>query len=359
MTRQRTRIAWFLGLVSGLALVLGVGFALKATAPAAAQQSPPKFRMILWGPRISEAGWAYLAEEQGLFREEGLEVEIIPAAGGGGEALKVLLAGGGDIAFVNPEALWFAVAEGAKLKSVYSPIPNSIFEVVSLPEKNIKSVRDLRGKKVGVLGRGSGTYYGLLSLLQLHGMKERDIEVVATGLDMANPLIRGQIDVLSTFEAYVMDMEKRIFPTAGKPSQLNKIKVKDFVNGDTDLFVVFEDSYRKNRDSVRKFLAAFRKGQQRTIENPQAGAAAAKKLARGATDDARTLEMTQWVVKIWQDAETKKHGLGWQKLDVLQKQVDIYHQAGLIKTRFDVGTVVTNEMIEELNRLNVPGGPSR
>lgn len=359
MKHARRGIIWFIGLGLGLALLLTVGDGAKTVTPAVAQQPLPKFRMILWGPRIPEGGWAFLAEEQGLFREEGLDVEIIPAAGGGGEALKVLLAGNGDIAFVNPEALWFAIAEGAKLKSVYSPIPNSIYEIVSFPEKNIKSVRDLKGKKIGVLGRGSGTYYGLLTLLQLHGMKERDLEVVATGLDQGNPLIRGQVDATSTYEAYTIDLEKRLLPTAGKSTQLNKIFVKDFVNGDADLFVVYEETFKKNRDAVRRFLTAFRKGQQRTIENPQAGAAAAKKLARGATDDARTLEMTQWVVKIWQDAETKKHGLGWQKLDVLQKQVDIYHQAGLIRTRFDVSTVVTNEMVEELNRANVPGGPAR
>jgi ABC-type nitrate/sulfonate/bicarbonate transport system substrate-binding protein len=154
-------------------------------------------------------------------------------------------------------------------------------------------------------------------------------------------------------------MEKRLLPAVGKSSALNKIRVKDFVNSDTDLFVAHEETYKKNRDAIRRFLTAFRKAQQRTIENPQGGAAAAKKLARGATDDARTLEMTQWVARIWQDEGTRRYGLGWQKLDVLQKQVDIYQQAGLIRTRVDVGSVVTNEMVEELNRVNVPGGPAR
>ena len=359
MKRQRRGVIWFIGLGLGLALLLTVGDGAKTVTPAVAQQPLQKFRMILWGPRIPEGAWAFLAEDQGLFREEGLDVEVIPAAGGGGEALKMLLGGAGEIAFVNPEALWFAVAEGAKLKSVYSIIPNSIFEVISFPEKNIKSVADLKGKKIGVLSRGSGTYYSLLTLLQLHGMTERDVEIVATGLDQANPLIRGQVDATSTYEAHTIDMERRLLPAVGKSSALNKIRAKDFVNSDTDLFVAYEETYKKNRDAVRRFLTAFRKGQQRTIENPQAGAAAAKKLARGATDDARTLEMTQWVARIWQDEGTRRYGLGWQKLDVLQKQVDVYQQAGLIRTRVDVGSVVTNEMVEELNRANVPGGPAR
>jgi len=96
MKRQRRGVIWFIGLGLGLALLLTVGDGAKTVTPAVAQQPLQKFRMILWGPRIPEGAWAFLAEDQGLFREEGLDVEVIPAAGGGGEALKMLLGGAGE-----------------------------------------------------------------------------------------------------------------------------------------------------------------------------------------------------------------------------------------------------------------------
>src|SRR3989304_1481260 len=73
MKRQRRGVIWFIGLGLGLALLLAVGDGAKTVTPAVAQQPLQKVRLILWGPRVPEGAWASLAEDQGLFREEGLD----------------------------------------------------------------------------------------------------------------------------------------------------------------------------------------------------------------------------------------------------------------------------------------------
>src|SRR5262245_41197443 len=91
-----------------------------------------------------------IARERGLFREEGLEPEMIFVRAG--LTPQVLLAGGIDFATATGTGISAAVS-GAEVRLIYALTDRPSFDLMAHP--SITSVQQLRGKKVGISGVGS------------------------------------------------------------------------------------------------------------------------------------------------------------------------------------------------------------
>jgi len=151
VTRRR-----FLGTAVALAAA-GAGWPRKGVAAETA-------RMACWSQPISEQANIFAAQEFGWFKEQGLDFEFVPGAGGG-EALKHMLAGNANFAFTNVEPILFGVEQGAQMQAVYNIYPRNVFNVVSLKSKNITRPQGLKGKRIGVYSMASGTRHNLLVIL--------------------------------------------------------------------------------------------------------------------------------------------------------------------------------------------------
>jgi ABC-type nitrate/sulfonate/bicarbonate transport system substrate-binding protein len=91
-----------------------------------------------------------IARERGLFREEGLEPELVFIRAG--LTPQVLLAGGVDFATATGTGISAAVS-GAEVRLIYALTDRTSFDLIANP--GITSVQQLRGKRVGVSGVGS------------------------------------------------------------------------------------------------------------------------------------------------------------------------------------------------------------
>jgi NitT/TauT family transport system substrate-binding protein len=119
----------------------------------------------------------YVARDRGYFQKEGLEVDLILMRGG--VANQALIAGNVEFTTV-PTAGLQAALQGAPLKVVLSTFHKPMFWLYSRPE--IKSVRELSGKKVAVSSLGAAGDSALRELIKKNGMDEnRDVAVLAIG----------------------------------------------------------------------------------------------------------------------------------------------------------------------------------
>jgi len=91
-----------------------------------------------------------IARDRGLFREEGLEPELIFIKAG--LTPQVLLAGGVDFATATGTGISAAIS-GADVRLIFALTDRPSFDLIAVP--SITSVQQLRGKKVGVSGVGS------------------------------------------------------------------------------------------------------------------------------------------------------------------------------------------------------------
>jgi len=132
---------------------------------------------------VSANGMPYaVAMEKGFFKEEGANVTGILSSAGGGTTLRNMLAGNAPYAEVNPNAVIAAIQQGADIKFVSDNVLTvAEFVWAVKADSSIKTVKDLKGKKMGYTNPRS-TSQGLATLIiQSGGLKLEDVELVKTG----------------------------------------------------------------------------------------------------------------------------------------------------------------------------------
>ncbi len=325
-----------LGSAAVAATAIGSPFVSKAGA-----QALEKVKMCCWGPRLAELGNVYVSEQKGFFKEQGLELDWIPGKGSG-DALKNMIATNGDIAFVGPEALLLAADKGIKLKAVYDIYPNNAFNVFSLKKQQIITPADLKGKKVGVISMASGTRYNLATILALNGMSERDVELIGLGINAAPAILAGKVDAMASTDTLLYGMQ------ASGLGAVDVIWARNYLNTSTDLFVIDEKNFEPKKEFYVRFLKAYKKGMEYTIKNPDEAAAITEKVALDGKDPARVKASIKLRILTSQNANTRKHGLGWIDVPPMQELVTIYKGAGFIKNDIDMKPMMTNELVMKL-----------
>lgn len=110
--------------------------------------------------------------------------------------------GNAQLAFVQTDVMSYAVEgihafDGEPVDNVLalgSLYPETI-QIVTTPESGIKSVEDMKGKKVSVGAPGSGTYVNAEQILEIHGMTMDDIKAQNLSFDESTSGIQdGTID---------------------------------------------------------------------------------------------------------------------------------------------------------------------
>jgi NitT/TauT family transport system substrate-binding protein len=165
-------------------------FFLGFCSMAEAQQSSKVHLAI---PAISPPSTAFaVAKEKGYYREESLEVEmiVIPAA----RAIQALIGGNVEFASVGGAAL-APTLRGAPLRTVYSTFYRPQYWVYA--KSDIRSIAELKGKKVGVSSLGSGPDFLLRDLLKTHGLeggREVVILPMGSGVQVFYAMQAGAVD---------------------------------------------------------------------------------------------------------------------------------------------------------------------
>jgi len=119
----------------------------------------------------------FVAMDKGYHRDEGLAVEMIRA--GGGIATQALMAG--DLHFsTSAGSALSAMLRGAEIKVVYTNIDRPGYQLWS-GQAEIKQLRDLIGKRVGVTSRGDTQELSVRLLLRKHGIDANAVAYVPVG----------------------------------------------------------------------------------------------------------------------------------------------------------------------------------
>src|SRR6201746_2174851 len=124
-----------------------------------------------------------LAKQLGEYDKAGLAVELVDLKGGS-DALKAVLGGSADVASGCFDHCVNLAAKKPDLASfvVYDRYPGLV--LVGSPSHNaeIKSIKDLASKKVGVSAPGSSTDFFLKFLLKKNGVDPNGVAVIGVGL---------------------------------------------------------------------------------------------------------------------------------------------------------------------------------
>jgi NitT/TauT family transport system substrate-binding protein len=123
-----------------------------------------------------------VAMAKGFFKEEGADVTGILSSAGGGTTLRNMLAGSAPYAEVNPNAVIAAIQQGADVKIISDNVLTvAEFVWAVKPDSPIKTIADLKGKKIGYTNPRSTSQALATLVLQSAGLKTEDVELVKTG----------------------------------------------------------------------------------------------------------------------------------------------------------------------------------
>jgi len=119
-----------------------------------------------------------IARDKGYYRAEGLDVELILMSAP--TASRALLSGDVAVATVGGAGLP-PVLRGSPMKFLFTTYNRAMFWLYAKPE--IRDVKALKGKRVGVSGIGSGPDSLLREILRVNGMDaNRDVTILSLGV---------------------------------------------------------------------------------------------------------------------------------------------------------------------------------
>lgn len=191
--RRRPRLA-------GLALI---ALALSALLPAGPAQAEKLTLLLDWFLNPDHATLV-VAQEKGFFAEAGLEVEMIEPADPN-DPPKLVAAGKADLAVSYQPQLHIQAAQGLPLARVGTLIATPLNTLLVLDDGPIRTIADLRGRRVGYSVGGFEDAV-LSAMLAKHGLSLDDIELVNVNFSLSPALLSGQVDaVIGAFRNFELN----------------------------------------------------------------------------------------------------------------------------------------------------------
>ncbi len=190
----------------------------------------------------------HLVEEKGFFEKQGVDVELVyfPVYADSLSALNTGEIDGNSQALIDTIA---PLENGIKLKSVFIT-DNSNGGDGLVATKDIKTVEDLKGKKVGT-EIGTIEHFFMLTALEQAGLKEEDVNFTNLAVqDAGTTFIAGNLDAAGLWEPFLSTAE-----TEGNGHKL--ITSAEFPGLIADIFVVSEEIAENRSEDIEKITAAW------------------------------------------------------------------------------------------------------
>ncbi|HHT7762788.1 ABC transporter substrate-binding protein [Pasteurella multocida] len=204
-----------------------------------------------------------VAQQKGYFAQQGLDVEIVKPADPSLPP-KLVAAGKADLAVDYQPQLQIQVAEDLPLTRVGTLVATPLNSLIVLEKSAIKSLADLKGKKIGY--SVSGFEDSLLkAMLGSANLTDKDIEMVNVNWSLSPSLISGQVDAViggfRNFELNQMKLEKQ--PGRAFYPEEHGVPVYD------ELILVANKNTMPT-EKISKFLTALEQATIYTLNHPQA-----------------------------------------------------------------------------------------
>lgn len=318
-----------------LAVMLGLAASVMTAAPAGAQEKVT-FRMNWYWGGI-HAPFA-LARERGYFEQAGVNVEILE---GRGSATTVQLVGTKSDTFgwADGVTLTQNAVKGVPVKAVATILNVLPYAVVSLEEKNIRTVKDLEGKTLAITP-GDGLTQTWPAVVAANKLNPDSIKLLhldpkakipAVTEKRADALLGGADDQPIAMEVKGFKTRVLKFSDLGVPTV-----------GFTIL--AHQDTIKERPDLVRKVVAASVRGFEEALKDPEAAVKALMKLAPLA--DAEIVRRQLAVdLSLLFSAANKDRRLGFGPPEDWQATLDVLKKYRGVETNLPATAFYTNEFL--------------
>jgi NitT/TauT family transport system substrate-binding protein len=299
--------------------IMTLGIACALASPVQAEDREVKFVLdfISLG---RHAPW-YVALAKGYYKEEGLNVTILPSKGTA-DAIRSVATGTTEFGFIDVPSLVAAGSNAAGVKIVavnYQKPPYCIFSLD--PGSNIDSPKKLANLEIG---SSTASFVPKIwsAFMEMNGMDGKSLKVVNIDPAARVPMLAAH--KVAAIDTFIMSEPsiRRAIPDA-KPVCL--------LAGDYGLEIyansigVQESFLKQNPDVVKKFVRASMRGWKDTFDNPEEAAKLEIQYVK-ALDPQIIVEEINILRRIAITDDVKKNGFGYVSMDRMKNTVDFINK---------------------------------
>ncbi len=294
--------------------------------------------MLDWTPNTNHLG-IYVAQAEGYYAEEGLEVSITePGAGG---TPQVVAQGAVQFGISHQEMVIPGRAQDVPIVSIAALVQHNTSSLMALAESGIERPADLEGHSYGGFG-GPLERQLIETLVECDGGDPAGVQFTEVGdVDYLVGMDRGHYDFVWIFDGW-----DGIRATELEGAEVNFIRFRDYLDCIPDwytpLIITNESLIEDDPDLVRSFLAATTRGYEFAMENPER---AAEILHDAVPElDETLIRLSAEFLADWFVAEEGRPW-GQQDLDIWERFEAFLRDAGLTQREIDVEQAYTNEFL--------------
>jgi NitT/TauT family transport system substrate-binding protein len=336
---------------------------LWVTAHPLAATAAEKVKLLIPVKNIDEAIAPFVvAKYLGYYAQEGLDVDLL-AVGGSNEVAIQIATGNGDVGEATPAQAVIGMQEGATapldVRYFYDVGYRNIWSISVPTDSAVKSIADLKGKKIGITAFGSaGTTYGR-AYLRSNGLDpDKDVTwiPIGAGAQAVAAINQGAVDAVVFWDAALAR-----FRTSGL--HLRPLRIDEKLERIPDISLIAKQDTIRNRPKMLVGIGkALSKGLDFTLANPQAAilitwslypeakpsdAEPDKRLAKG-------MAILQSKIPGWTSPDASgKHGLfvekDWETLS------QFLLQEKQLTRPVPTSRMFTNDLIDEINSYDKSG----
>lgn len=282
----------------------------------------------------------YVADAEGFFEEEGLQVEIQHSAGGG-EHMQLLVSGKVHVTTQDAAVLLKRRASpGLPLVSLALIGQRGQQAFVALKDGGPESLEAWEGHAIGFKGTPPPDLWALLDHADL---KDSDVEMVNVGFD-PRVLTEGLVDVYPVFASN----EPYLLESWGY--ELRQWEAADYGIPTLGLtYVTTEKTLAAQSDALARFTRAAIRGIHYAEAHPDRAVEIVLTHTGPETDPQHMRYMLETELDAAHSPVTDANGLGWQTEAQWQAMLESLITYQAIEGRVDVEQTYTNRFLESVN----------
>jgi NitT/TauT family transport system substrate-binding protein len=308
---------------------------LRARAAAPLKPINMTLDWIYQGPNVG----FMVAQDQGFYREAGLDVAITSGKGSGSTA-QLVASKAAQFGFSDGYVVANGVAKGMALKTIGSVFRRNPAAMIVLADSGIATPKDLEGKSIAMTA-GSGQFQQWPAFCKGAGIDINKVQLVNIDPAGVGPaLVNNKVEAIGGYaQGYVPAIEIRA-----------KKEVRIFWYADYGVtvvsngIIVHDDLLNSDPELVRAFVTPTIKGFLYGRQHPEAAVASVIRYLPTAdpTIVRRELELS-W--KTWVTPSTKDKPLGWEAEADWASTVAVLRQYGGVATAVETSAVYTNAFV--------------
>ena len=215
---------------------------------------------LKWIPQYQFAGYL-VAKYNGYYKKEGLDVKIIPG-GPNINTVQEVADGAAEFGIQTPEPIFYAYEHGLHLVMLMADFQRPYEEFMVKKSSPIKSIKDWKGKKIGI-NIGGLSQLLLPVMLKNAGINPNSVITVRKTLSLA-PFLSGQVPI---WNGYVGNEP---FESAGQGVPVREFKMAKYLpNWYADTLFAKNGYVSTHKKLVAKFVQASQKGWEFAVQHPK------------------------------------------------------------------------------------------